>query len=92
MRDIDMTEQAYRNGYADGLKDGKPKWIPVEERLPQQPDETVLVYVCCRWHEQPTLGNYDNGWELYFPLHQKERVIAWMPLPEPPEEATHGLE
>ena len=35
MTEHDMTEQAYKNGYAKGFEDGKPKWIPVTERLPE---------------------------------------------------------
>ena len=35
----DACEQAYRNG----LEDGKPKWIPVTERLPEE-NSSVLVY------------------------------------------------
>ena len=30
----EATEQAYKKGY----EDGKPKWIPVTERLPEIPD------------------------------------------------------
>jgi hypothetical protein len=38
----DISEMSYRNGYEKGLEDGKPKWIPVSERLPDS-NRTVLV-------------------------------------------------
>lgn len=39
MDERDMFEQAFKNGY----EKGKPKWIPVTERLPD---------VGCEWGEQ----------------------------------------
>ena len=39
MNNNDATEQAYRNGY----EAGKPKWIPVEERLPENDDRYATV-------------------------------------------------
>lgn len=93
MREMDMTEQAYRNGYAAGLADGKPKWIPVNEHQPEddQPTsvkdpihaiatikykggyttrEAIRMFTASRW-----------VWWNYLGCE----VVAWMPLPEPPE-------
>ena len=39
-----IAEMSYNNGYAKGCEDGKPKWIPVSERLP---DSGVHVLLCC---------------------------------------------
>jgi hypothetical protein len=32
------TELAFKNGYEKGYEVGKPKWIPVTERLPEEHD------------------------------------------------------
>jgi hypothetical protein len=39
MRDYDATEQAYKNGYTDGFKNGLNK---VEKWLKEYPIQTVL--------------------------------------------------
>ena len=36
------TVWTYKRGYADGLESAQPKWISVEERLPEN-EKTVLV-------------------------------------------------
>lgn len=66
----------------------RPRWIPVEERLPQG-GENVLAYyhnpynqfiVCATWDSKrqewiPDLESIDGNY-----------ITAWMPLPEPPKE------
>ena len=55
----------------------EPRWIPVEERLPQ-PGERVIVsgglLMDTAWYEN---GRFIQFGEEYRPTH-------WMPLPEPP--------
>ena len=60
----------------------KARWIPVEERLPE---EGVRVLVFDKAFRQPEMGTYyaADGWggdeiAMLDPTH-------WMPLPEPPE-------
>ena len=74
-----------------------PRWISVEERLPEN-DANVLVYA---------IGNNENSciamtsythnlhgfhiegwrspWQYFFHEH---KITHWMPLPEPPKEST----
>lgn len=68
-----------------------PQWIPVEEQLPENPDETVLVQVSGRPKEnigfvdalQLAQYNPEEGWILeMYPEWEGAHPVAWMPLPE----------
>lgn len=67
----------------------KQKWIPVEERLPEQPKENpvfegkelelYLVTVCGDAYPFRAFWNgktFTDGWSIV-------DAVAWMPLPEP---------
>lgn len=86
------TEQAYKNGYEKGYNAGKPKWIPVSERLPI-PYEKVMTcrrellngtkIICNEYlticYDETTMWSGDiETW--------KNEVTHWMSLPEPPKE------
>ena len=80
---------------ADAIAElSKPKWISVEERLPEDlRDVQITVF----WHDawRTMYGFYDGKfWHLYAPMHTEVadvEVVGWMekplpmPLPEPPE-------
>ena len=84
------TELAYKNGY----EKGKPKWIPVSERLPEK-SGTYLVttttgaVTTARFYEEAT---YPPTHYRHYEWHRKaawshnRNVTHWMPLPEPPKE------
>lgn len=69
------------------------RWIPVTERLPQM-GENVLC-----WYEYFRFGNYNRMFQTYGIGHyfrdgmwggevsngHQTKVLAWMPLPEPPK-------
>lgn len=71
------------------------QWIPVSERLPQDPNELVLTMVSGKPARNITLEkayeialyNPDDGWILeMYPEWEDAQPIAWMPLPEPYKE------
>lgn len=69
--------------------DAMPKWISVEERLPED-EQDVLVCVnkntidtgYCSFGYDPSVRN----WWVYASM--SNNVTHWMPLPEPPKEDT----
>ena len=68
-------------------------WIPVNEELPfAEYGESKNVLTTCEFREQDTFTKhrwikvlYYNGGNWCHPTGEtyEERVIAWMPLPEP---------
>ncbi len=80
------TETAYKNGYAQGMKDAT-KWISVKDRLPENREDVLVVAF---WHERWNVqwGWYaPNGKVWHVGLMEKTDypVSHWMPLPEPPK-------
>ena len=74
------------------------RWIPVTERLPKAERKSYWVctdtgYQCaCRWTNNLFgMGESDEwSWSI-FDIPQYQKVVAWMPLPdpyEPPKEET----
>ena len=43
MKEHDIAEVSFNNGYEKGFADAKPKWIPVTERLPEERTEVLIV-------------------------------------------------
>lgn len=71
----------------------RPRWIPLTERLPET-DEPVLC-----WYEYFRYGDYNRMYQIYgigyyingmwvgdVSNGRSCKVLAWMPLPEPPKE------
>ena len=86
-------KMAFENDYREGVEAAQPKWISVEDRLPDREvlaanfapgtcgyKEYIIGYVSV---EQCTeQGKYcaSNDYEILY------NVTHWMPLPEPPKE------
>lgn len=92
----------FRNGFDAGYEAGKPKWIPVSERLP---DTARFVWVTITDHGSLPLvfeahrdseGLTLTGWCVKFydakyrPLTDGQKVIAWQEIPRTPEPYTEG--
>lgn len=74
------------------LRGQVPGWIPVEERLPKDRSDVLVV---AYWHER--WGVYMGWcaperaqWSVHIGIGDRNDVAVthWMPLPEPPEEET----
>ena len=69
-------------------------WISVKDRLPENPDELVLViangmYENVALKDAYCMANYcpDEGWVLeMWPDFEAVQISHWMPLPEAPKE------
>lgn len=73
----------------------KPRWIPVTERLPKEYTDVLCYYEYFRYGDYNCMfrtidrGYYGNGrWGGEAGQGHKNKVLAWMPLPEPPKEET----
>ena len=71
--------------YAAQLEEEQPKWISVEERLPDEPGEVLAcVYgrICIAWYSNRCFET-PSGMVFYA---CENAVTHWMPTPEPPKE------
>lgn len=73
------TEIAYKNGYEAGKRDAM-KWIPVEERLPKD-NYNVLVL-----HRNGYVVINAWLWTHWAFGYERNSITHWMPLPAPPKE------
>lgn len=74
------TEQAYKNGY----EAGKPKWIPVSERLPEKFHSVLTARKIGDWFSIDMESIGANG-KWLGDIFTNNEVTHWMPLPEPPK-------
>ena len=66
----------------------RPRWIPVTERLPEDPMKKYIVFSPHPHGNIVDVGRYlgADGWVLEGWYLTQSAVTHWMPLPEPPEE------
>lgn len=62
----------------------QPRWISVEERLPES-GGSVLIYSPCGGVAEGTYSEHYKRWVQYRWSVFEPEVTHWMPLPEPPE-------
>lgn len=73
--------------YIRQLEDEKPRWINVEDRLPETKGYSLVVLKAKYPFEKPfaTVARYNAGHWWYL-NDETTDVTHWMPLPEPTEE------
>lgn len=62
------------------------EWIPIEERLPEEKGLYLVAYHPCYWDnvKEDVLVGIDNfTGKTSWSRRKYQRVIAWMPLPDP---------
>lgn len=77
------------------LEAKQPKWIGVNERLPEKRDNYLTVIHCPKgdWIEVNGYCHLEERWEHDCGYHTEDVtdfVTHWMPMPEPPKEAEHA--
>lgn len=92
LRALAYDRGQYDEGFAAGYRAATPKWIPVEERLPE-PFVSVVVHMPM---EEP-MPTVHEGFlvdeEKWYAAHfdrKKDEITHWMPLPQPPKEVANG--
>ena len=78
-----------QKAYELGKSEAEPHWIPVEQALPELMHDVLLtVFFHERWnvaegYRQDGEFMFWNNGRLDSVLDEENRVIAWMPSPEP---------
>ena len=87
-----LTDRCARYAEAITVAQERQRWIPVTERLPEDGDVVLCWYEYFRFGEYNRMyrtygiGYYINGmWGGDVSNGRNIKVLAWMPLPEPPE-------
>lgn len=70
------------------LEAAQPKWISVEEKLPEN-DDNYLVFTSDKNEEEIATYYGDGEWLTHDLTNLTRLVTHWMPLPEPPKEEAH---
>lgn len=87
-----LTARCARYAEEIAVAQERTRWIPVTERLPEDGDVVLCWYEYFRFGEYNRMyrtygiGYYINGmWGGDVSSGRNTKVLAWMPLPAPPE-------
>lgn len=78
-----VLDHLYESGFMAGFKAAYPKWISVEERVPENDDDVLIIT-----EFGISMGYYDiyRDYWVDYTNGDSNIVTHWMPLPEPPKE------
>ena len=77
-------KMAFEDGYQAGVEAAQPKWISVEERLPEN-DDNYLVFTSDKNEAEIATYYGDGEWLTHDLTNLTSLVTHWMPLPSMPE-------
>lgn len=82
-----LTDRCARYAEEIAVAQERTRWVPVEERLPEDPVQKVLVFDPHIHGDIVDVGRYlgADGWVLEGWNLTQNAVTHWMPLPERPE-------
>lgn len=81
--------------YIQQLEEKVPKWISVEERLPEKLNDNNQMYITeevigfdgeCAYIGQYKVYKYDGHLTFFDGNYFRDDITHWMPMPEPPKE------
>lgn len=80
--------------YIQQLEAQVPRWIPVEERLPEKwrandKERTLINYLVYMPEYGVDVGNWVKNAKMCVVMGLPAKVTHWMPLPEAPKEDAH---
>lgn len=83
-----LTARCARYAEEIAVAQERTRWVPVDERLPEDPVQKVLIFVPHPHGNIVDVGRYlgADGWVLEGWYLTQSSVTHWMPLPEPPKE------
>ena len=87
MKDIDRRIRQGGDDAIAALSELLPRWVSAEERLPDLDWDDMSAQVLVATADRMTwIGRYekDEHGERWY-IDTTQPVVAWMPLPEPPE-------
>lgn len=85
---IEELNYKYKKALDDLVKQGKPQWISVKDRLPEE-NGNYLVAVNCPRGKWDEICAFDGRDWVSVDEHEEyatKWVTYWMPLPAPPKE------
>lgn len=81
---LNYDRQQYEKGYADAKAEYEPKWVKVEDRLPEDGEE-VIILLKHFYLTQLLLASFDETKARFYRCDRCygiDEVIAWMPIPK----------
>lgn len=82
------SSKNYRDAlaYIQQLEAQVPRWIPVEERLPEELHQVLVLMRSSSGWIMKAIDSRSKGKWLIYPDNNYRTVTHWMPLPEAPKE------